>query len=277
MGKFDERALRMRKERIDLFGDKSVTAIISRPERRPLSYREAVPGLAADIANAKPPKLCFDIKCTNEVHDLNVYMFVATDPDAAPLGMAACEACSKKSDEEILDILRTEFAKQFGIDPTKPASVVGTHFAEMGTEQTVHGIKLAIVDGIRGEPCPQAMIFSELLERRALPRFVFAFRGHNNCIAITNQLYLDLRDLGIENRFTFKEGSSSSLKSDGEPIGLHRWVELEGWVIDGSGGAFGNPVLFQRAEDYYRARQMTDIHDVTREPDDVPLGEAPAA
>jgi len=142
-------------------------------------------------------------------------MFVATDPDAAPLGMAACEACSKKSDEEILDILRTEFAKQFGIDPTKPASVVGTHFAEMGTEQTVHGIKLAIVDGIRGEPCPQAMIFSELLERRALPRFVFAFRGHNNCIAITNQLYLDLRDLGIENRFTFKEGSSSSLKSEG--------------------------------------------------------------
>src|SRR5665213_702849 len=120
MGKFNERALRMRKERIDLFGDKSVTAIISRPERRALTYREAVPGLAKDIANANPPVLCFDLKCKNEVHSLDgLIMFVSTDPDAPPMGMAACVECSKKNDAEVTQILRDEFASQFSIDPIK--------------------------------------------------------------------------------------------------------------------------------------------------------------
>ena len=35
------------------------------------------------------------------------------------MGMAACEPCSKKSNEEILKILRAEFASEFFVDPAK--------------------------------------------------------------------------------------------------------------------------------------------------------------
>ena len=265
MGKFNERALRMRKERIDLYGDMSVTAIISRPERRALTYREAVPGLAADIAKAKPPGLCFDVNCPNEVHALNVYMFVSTAPEAAPMGMAACEACSKKSNEDILTVLRSEFASEFGIHPAKPSDHNGAPFEEMLTERTVHGMRLGVV-GEMGQECLVADVFSGLLYERKLPRFVFAFRGHNNCFAITRQLYFDFKALGIEEHFAWKEGFSSVPQADGKPIGLHRWIECEGWAIDGSGGAFGNPIWFQRADDYYSKRAMTDIRDVEQEP-----------
>lgn len=94
-----------------------------------------------------------------------------------------------------------------------------------------------------------------------MPRFVFSFRNHNNCFSITQQLYLDFKDLGIEEMFALKEGYSSMPQVDGAPIGLHWWLELDGWVIDASGGAFGNPVLFQNAENYYARRMMPDIKD----------------
>lgn len=265
MGRFDERALRMRKERIDLYGDNSSIVVISRPERRAMTYREAVPGLAADIAKANPPVLCFDVKCPNEVRALSVFMFVSTDPEAAPMGMAACEACSKKSNEDILNILRTEFASEFGISPAKFSDQNSAPFEEMLTLRDVHGMKLGVV-GQMGQECVVADAFATLLYKRKLPRFVFAFRGHNNCFAITQQLYLDLKDIGVERHWKRKEGFSSVLQGDGKPIGLHRWFECEGWAIDGSGGAFGNPVLFQRVDDYRSKRAMTDIRDVEEAP-----------
>jgi hypothetical protein len=56
-----------------------------------------------------------------------------------------------------------------------------------------------------------------------------------------------------------KERICTVIADHGQPIGLHRWVEIDGWVIDASNGGMGNPVLFQRAEDYYSHREMTDI------------------
>lgn len=261
MGKFDERALRMRKERMDLYGDKSVTVVVSRPERPSLSYREAVPSLLSDIAS-KPPMLCFDVNCKNEVHSLRVFMFIVTDPKSAPLIVAACEACSKKTTEDIIKILRSTVKSHFGIGPAKPSDLVHAPFVESATEQTVAGIQLAIVDGVEGKACRQALFFGALLEDRKLPHFTIAFRGQNNCFSITRQLYLDFKALGIEERFSFKEGFSSLPKTDGQPIGQHCWIELDGWAIDASGGALGNPVLFQRTQDYYSRRIMSEIREV---------------
>ena len=164
--------------------------------------------------------------------------------------------------------MRNEFASHFAIDPAKPSDADRlAPFEEDVTGFTVHGITLAIVDGIPGQPCSVAALFTALLEKRKLPRFAFAFRGHNNCFAITQQLYFDFKDLGIEHRFTYREGFSSVLQANGEPIGRHRWIELDGWAIDASGGALGNPVLFERADDYYSKRAMTDIRDVAPDGD----------
>ncbi len=269
MGKFDERALRMRKERIDLFGDKSVTVVISRPERRALTYREAISNVEEQIATAKPSMLCFDPACGKEVHALGTFMMVVTDPhpNAQPVAMTACETCSLKSNEEILTIMRADFA-QHGLDPVEQAATAvldhgGAPFDEYATERTVAGIRLAVV-GVFAE-CQPAIAFAVLLEARKLPLFAFMFRGHNNCYVVVGKLYRDLKELGAVDNFEWREGYCPILQSNGQPIGLHRWVEADGWVIDASGGAFGNPVVFQRVDDYYRKRQLTGIRDVLSE------------
>jgi hypothetical protein len=267
MGKFDERALRMRKERIDLFGDKSATMIISRAKRSALSYREAVPKLASQIANANPSALCFDKDCGREVRVLNTFMFLSTNPHAAPMAMTACEVCSKKSNEEIIEIVRADLRSHFNVGPMQAADHVGTEFVERDVSvAAVAGISLAVVGADGDRDCPPALLFAKMLERNALPRFAFAHAGHNNCIHINRQLLLDLTAAGISHEWTFKEGNCPVLKTDGQPIGLHRWAEVAGWAVDASGGAVGNPVLFQRVEDYYGRRQMTDIKEVDQEP-----------
>ena len=261
MGKYDERALRMRKERIDLFGDKSVEVIISRPERPALSFREQLPSLAKEVENANPPKLCLDSNCENDVQSPNVFLFISTNAAANRIAMA-CPECSKKRDADLITILRRELPRQFGIKPARPSDLDEAHFAEQGTEVVVDGFRLGLVDGIEGKPCSQALLFEELLAKRKLSRFAFAYRGQNNCFSITHQLYLDFKSLGIEKMFSFKEGHVSLPKADGTPVGAHRWIELDGWVIDASGGALGNPIVFQEAESYYARRIMTDIKNV---------------
>jgi hypothetical protein len=273
MGKFDERALRMRKERIDLFGDKAVTVVISRPERRALTYREAIPAVEEQIATTKPPMPCFDPACGKEVHALGVFMMVVTDPhpNAQPVAMAACASCSTKSNEEILKIMRADLTRH-GLNPVEQAATAtadleyggaGAPFDEYATERTVAGIRLAVVGNF--PECRPAMAFAMMLEARKLPMFALMFRGHNNCYVVVSKLYRDLKTLGIADKFEWREGHCPIIQSNGEPIGLHRWVEADGWIIDASGGAFGNPVVFQRADDYYRKRQMTDIRDVLAE------------
>jgi hypothetical protein len=271
MGRFDERALRMRKERIDLFGNKAVTVVVSRPERRALTYREVIPALEEQIATIKPPMLCFDQACGKEVHALGVFMMVLTDPNpnAQPAAMAACETCSTKSNEEILNIIRADLTRH-GLNPVEQAATavseyggVGALFDEYATERTVAGIRLAVVGNFA--ECRPAMAFAKLLEARKLPMFALMFRGHNNCYVVVSKLYHDLKSLGIADKFEWRQGYCPIIQSNNEPIGLHRWVEAGGWVIDAAGGAFGNPVVFQRAGDYYRKRQMTDIEDVRTE------------
>lgn len=264
MSKYDARSLRMRKEQIDLFGDKSTMVVISRPERRALTHRDKVSGVLADAARASPPTLCFDMNCKNEAQSINgLVIFVLPRPDA-PLGaLVACRECSKKSDAAIIQIVRDETAKELHIDPVTDQN--GVVLDEKLTFQTVDGVGLGIVDGIPGQPCEPALLFQKLLEEHKLPRFVFGFRGHNNCFNINDQLYLDFKDLGVADLFAFKEGFCGVIQTNGQPVGLHRWVELDRWAVDAAGGAFGNPIIFQEAGDYYRKRMMTDVRDVLRE------------
>jgi hypothetical protein len=249
----------MRKERIDLFGDRSVQVIISRPERPALSARDLIPSLAADMAKAKPFKLCFNLACENEIQSLNVCVFLSTNTEAKTISMMACSECSKKLDSDLLTILRRQVPEQFGLRPSRPPVQNAAHFTEHGTEMVVGGFRLGIVNGIEGKPCSQALFFKKLLADRELPLLAFAYRGQSNCFSITHQLYLDLKRLGIEKMFSFKEGNISLSKADGTPVGRHRWIELDGWVIDASGGAAGNPIVFQEAESYYARHVMTDI------------------
>jgi hypothetical protein len=115
---------------------------------------------------------------------------------------------------------------------------------------------------VEGKPCSKALFFKELLANRELPLFALAYRGQRNCFSITRQLYLDLKRLGIEKMFSFKEGNSSVPQADGTPVGTHRWIELDGWVIDASGGAAGNPIVFEEVGSYYARNIMTNIKNV---------------
>ena len=129
MGKFNERALRMRKERIDLFGDRSAEVIISRPERPTLSLRELIPSLATDVAKANPTKLCFVPNCANEIQSLNVCIHLSINPKAKPIWLMACPECSKKPDSHLLMIVRRQAQKLFGLSPSRPPELNAAHFA----------------------------------------------------------------------------------------------------------------------------------------------------
>ncbi len=170
-----------------------------------------------------------------------------------------CAACAEKSNDEILGVVRREFAPTFDKASIVNAAASGVHF-EAVTRRIVHGIGMAFPLDEPDIP-DVALLFGELLEQQKLTRFDAYFRGASNCFEIVNQLYLDFKTLGLENAFTYKMGFSSRMKSDGEPIGLHGWIEADGWAIDCSGGAHGNPILFQRVADYYAAREMKDVQD----------------
>lgn len=263
MAKFDERA--MRKEAVDLFGDKSFRVVISRPERPSISFREQLSGLAKEIADANPPKLCFDGRCDNEIRSPpKVTIFVSNAGSMSNrMVFFACSECSKKRDAELIPILQTEIRRIFGINPVQPSKFEAVHFAEQGIEIVVGEYRLGIVGGSERKSCSQALFFEKLLANGELPRFAFAYKGHRNCVSVTHQLYLDLKSLGIEKKFSFKEGHSALPKGDGTSIGLHRWIELDGWVIDASNGGAESPIVFQEAKDYYNRRLMTNIRDVS--------------
>jgi hypothetical protein len=262
MSKYDARSLRKRKEQIDLFGDKSTMVVISRPERRGISGQQDMAGVAEHIATANPAMTCFDKGCNAEVHALNTFMLIIRDDgQAKAMTMAACEACSNKSNEDILAVIRTDL-RDHGLAPASPADIGPVHeFEETAISgPRVAGIQLGVVGNF--SECDPAVIIAALLEAGKLPMFASFYRGHNNCYVIVRQLRDDFKALGVDHKFQYRVGCSGVLKAIGDPNGgMHSWIEAEGWVIDASGGGRGNPVLFQRAEDYYRARQMTDIRD----------------
>ena len=55
--------------------------------------------------------------------------------------------------------------------------------------------------------------------------------------------------------------SSMLLRNADDPEGLHSWVELDGWAIDGSGGGYGNPIILKRTDQFYARWQLSDVRE----------------
>ena len=125
---------------------------------------------------------------------------------------------------------------------------------------SVEGLEIGVVtDASPGDPiCLAAARFASLLEDHLLPRFMAFRHGFGNCHGIVNQIYLDLKAIGLGHLFSFKRGSSGVLKTETDREGLHSWLETDGWVIDAANGSC-RPVLVVPAEEYYANLQLTDI------------------
>jgi uncharacterized protein YggL (DUF469 family) len=87
-------------------------------------------------------------------------------------------------------------------------------------------------------------------------------QGAHNCHALVNQLYFDFKRLGFEATFSYKRGTSVLIASPIDPEGLHSWIETDGWVIDGAGGAWGNPIMIQQVESFYERLKIKNVRDI---------------
>ncbi|WP_316200592.1 MULTISPECIES: hypothetical protein [unclassified Bradyrhizobium] len=263
MGKFNERELRMRKERIDAFGDGSVQVVISRPERRALSYREQLPSLVQQLATVEPSRLCGNKDCGNEVRSIDncVVIFFGTPP--AMVTSILCPSCSEKRNEEILPIVREDVRQTFGLG--KASADQGSVELDDGrhrsvAQRTVHGVTIHVVEADKYD-CGPAKAFCELLQRGMLKRFLFAYQGKHNCFAIVKQIQFDFGDVELADYIKCRAGYCPIITSNGQPLGHHAWVECNGWAIDAASGGLGQSVIFQRIDDYVAMRQLTDIVD----------------
>jgi len=218
VSKYDQRSLQARRELIKLFGrDSEFAVVISRPDKRPHNFPQEFRQIADKAATATPPMLCFDRDCKAEVRAPDTFLMIRTNKKAPPIMAVVCAACAEKSNDEILGVVRREFAPTFDKASIVNAAASGVHF-EAVTRRIVHGIGMAFPLDEPDIP-DVALLFGELLEQQKLTRFDAYFRGASNCFEIVNQLYLDFKTLGLENAFTYKMGFSSRMKSDGEPMG----------------------------------------------------------
>jgi hypothetical protein len=279
MGEAKRRREAMAREWVPLFSpDLPAKVAISRSSSRTITTRPFENGLREDItrrARTKEPALCFYPDAEHELQAMPqafAFLMTTSDPKAAPpIGMGICEECAARFDDDaIRTMLRKSFAR-FGLDGVKEQHVkiefdMETAFAF----EAVPGVLIVVAarkDGPNDEVCEAAAGIAALLRSRKLPRFVAFRNGAHNCHALVNQLYLDLKDIGAARLFAFKRGESALLKTKADPEGLHSWVEADGWAIDGSGGALGNPIIFQPLGDFYARWQLTNVRDALTEPD----------
>lgn len=259
-------------EWIRLFSpDNPVRLAISRPSYRTETTRRYEPGMVLgfiDWMKHGRRTLCFNTACENVItKPPSVWMFLKTSNDNAipPAALMACEQCGTKSDAEIVEIVRKGF-DGFGISGEEKGhkkvmfEVVVTHTFDTGFPAA----QIAVV-GDPGDDVPgPAYAFYLMIRCGKLPQYTMFRSGVHNCHTLTHLLFQDLEILKMEGddllqHFVFKTGSSELLKGEKDPDGLHSWAELNGWVIDGAGGAQGQPILIQRAADYYAQRQITNV------------------
>ena len=271
MGEAKRKRLVAAREWVDLFSpDRPIKAAISRPSSRTSTTRSYESGFAADIARRATtvePALCFNPECSHELRALPaVFAFIKTsdDPAAPPIGMGICDQCAQKSDDELREVMRKTFGR-FGLDGEKDKhakvemDIEVAHCLDLGQMKIV----VARTDRFSNDPvCDFAQAFACLMRGGKLGRFVAFYFGAHNCHALVDQLRLDLRDIGADQVFAFKRGSSELLKSEIDPDGLHSWLEADGWAIDVSGGALGNPIVIQPIEDFCIRYRMTDIREI---------------
>jgi hypothetical protein len=101
-----------------------------------------------------------------------------------------------------------------------------------------------------------------------LSRFITLRRGYANCHSNVDHLMSDLKKLGVAERLEPKMGFSDLTQSNGAPMGLHSWIEVDGWAIDPPGGNMGKPILIRRIQPHREMMKATDVKPRNALPDD---------
>jgi hypothetical protein len=254
-------AKRKAKEWTQLFPDLPARVAISRPGARPASTLKYEQGLAAGFVTASgKPMLCFNYNCNTELHGVPaVYMFVQTEKTAPAVSMGVCEHCANYNNDHLRMLVREQFGRHYGLDQQPPANSAKSEvILENVTNFVIDEVPICMAsrDGITA-----VAVFLDLLEDGKLLEFKTLRRGVSNCHGTVNALYHDLQDAGCLHLFAFKRGSSELMRSEHDPNGLHSWLEVNGWVIDGSNGT-DNPVLIMPTDVYYDQFQMSDVHNI---------------
>jgi hypothetical protein len=207
--------------------------------------------------------LCYDADCGHEFSSLpDVIIAIRTADNVAQLmGTGVCPTCAQKTNSEILEVVRKEMATK-GLAPAagspSTAEIEVTTYGAYVIPDLPNGMSLHIMcedDSDVDDDAPHT--FAALIKAGKLPRFTLMWQGSHNCHSIANDLRQDLTALNME--ADVKMGFSNVTKSDGEPMGLHAWVEIEGWAIDASQGGMGKPVYMRRIAPYREMIKATDI------------------
>jgi hypothetical protein len=128
------------------------------------------------------------------------------------------------------------------------------------------GVRIGIAPSRDDRSLPGlALDLIALLAARKLPRFIRARHGVGNCHFITQQFYLDVKDIGLAHLFAFKRGSADALRCEADPDGGHSWVESGGWALDASGGGLGDPAYPAWAESLRAMLRLTNVYDIDYE------------
>lgn len=257
-----------------LFDEPYPAAFISRHAHRTLDALRLLPDFTAQIVKnvqRGKPSLCFSEAHEYEFHTVpEVFAVLRTADDAPVVIMGICPDCAQQSDAELYSVMRSQF-KRFGIGKTGDQSGHAKVMVEIENVvgiDAIPGVRVAVAlsDGSESPyDCAPATLLVGLLRRGALVRFMAFRRGEHNCHAIVDQLYLDFKEIGIAQAFAYKRGSSPMLASANDPDGLHSWIEADGWAIDASGGAVGNPIMVQRVAAFYERMKITKVHEIERQ------------
>ena len=216
---------------------------ISRPSSRCSLARQYESQFATEIAvklAAGQPALCFNLDCDNELHavpDVMAFIRTTDDPRVPPIAMGVCRSCARQDDETLRELMRRGMGRHHGLGGP-PEGTARVELEAPACVFSVEGIQIAVVTASPGDPiCLAATRFANLLEDHLLPRFLSFRHGFGNCHSLVDQLYLDIKKIGLDHLFTFKRGSSEALKTEADQKGLHSWLETDGWAIDASNGA----------------------------------------
>lgn len=256
--------IKMKTGWVPLYGDGWPTKIVlSRPaECRPAIVESALPAFREDInkyAGTPQERMCFNMKCSATFSKLpDMVAFILAKPGTEQgIGMGICDDCAKMSDDAILEIMREQFI-DMGIGPPRSNPNLVQRSFPVAHDETCDGVRIIIT---KNPPPGMALAFCFLLSHGLLHRFKAFHNGSRNCHYIVQMLKHDFEELGLAGEFKYKRGSSADLANDDDPKGLHTWIERDGWVLDGSNGSLGNPVLFQPTQDFYNSLSLKDIHD----------------
>jgi len=269
MGEAKRKRRLMEAEWLPLFSvDTPVRVAISRPSARLKSVPDYEAKVAHVYASAEEPPICFNLACNNELRTVqDVHMFIRTDNNQNNLiCLCVCAECEKYSDNELIGFVRILNERSgLGLDRQVPGTAIRVE-PELpigGWTGTIAGIPVTVECKKDEEICDAALVFSDLLERGKLKRFLSLRQGIGNCHAIVRVFREELEDSKIpsQHRFAFRRGCSVLAQSAEDPLGYHSWIEFDDWVIEVAHGAL-QPIIILRKETYYSLMQLTNIHDI---------------